>query len=354
MAGNEDKYGNSGRAPQRISWKDANYASTGNAVSKSSIAPRQNWSNKAGKMVGVGGIKAGKPGGKGSVVQPKNTYKYGKLSGPGTPDAREARKKIGYKDYTPGAGSGSDEMTMEDLLASLLGGSGGGGGGSARAYSDEQIAATSAKLQAIYNRYAQDVAAREADIASQYEKTGTNLGGIYDTAVGNINSAYDAARAAQTQQLLNLGMTEQTPVQSFGNQTGATTSLQNLRAAVLAQNEATRNAAITNQRLASEAAQREGAQAAAQAAQQMASEMVSTGGGGGGSAGLSPYQYASLLMQNQRNEDTKAYNAARLAASAPQQRAPIDVNALIQQNIAGGMKPNDAIAAANVQAKYMP
>jgi hypothetical protein len=294
-------------------------------------------------------------GQKGSVRQPKGTYKYGKLVGSGTPDARESRKNIGYKGYQPGKPSGSDEMTMEELLASMLGGSGGGGGGSRRAYSDEQIGATQAKLQAIYNRYAQDVAAREADIAAGYTKSGENLGSIYDTAVGNVNAAYDAARAAQTQQLLNLGMTEQTPVQSFGNQTGATTSLQNLRAAVLAQNEARKNAAITNQRLASEAAQREGAQVAAQAAQQMASEMVSTGGGGGGGGGLSPYQYASLLMQNQRNEDTKAYNAARLAASTPREVAPVDVGALYNQFASQLGAGNEATASrlAIAQANRM-
>lgn len=242
--------------------------------------------------------------------------------------AKKGRSSFGKSSTAAGAET-SAEKTMADLLAEMFGmGGSGGGGGSARAYSDEQVAATQAKLQAIYNRHAQDIAAREADIAANYAKTGESLGSIYDAAVGNVNSAYDAARAAQTQQLLNLGMTEQTPVQSFGNQTGATTSLQNLRAAVLAQNEATKNAAITNQRLASEAAQREGAQVAAKAAQQMASEMVSTGGGGGGGGGLSPYQYASLLMQNQRNEDTKAYNAAKLAGS---QTPRVDPTALIAQ-----------------------
>lgn len=227
-------------------------------------------------------------------------------------------------------GGGGPSTVAEDpyaWLRDLLGGGGGGGGGSARAYSDQQIADTQARLQAIYGRHAQDIAAREADIAANYDKSGANLGSIYDTAVGNVNNAYDKARAAQTQQLLALGMTEQTPVAQFGNQTGATTSLQNLRAAVLAQNEATKNTAITNQRLASEAANREGSQAAAQAAQQMASQMVSTGGGGGGGGGLSPYQYASLVLQQQKADSANQYNAAKLAAgqqSAPNLQAAID------------------------------
>ncbi|WP_396190342.1 hypothetical protein [Flavobacterium sp.] len=256
--------------------------------------------------------------------------------------AKKGRSSFGKNQGAIQGGATEDPYAW---LRDLLGG-GGGGGGSRRAYSDEQIAATQAKLQAIYNRYADDIAAREADIAAQYTQTGTNLGGIYDTAVGNINSAYDAARAAQTQQLLNLGMTEQTPVQSFGNQTGATTSLQNLRAAVLAQNEATKNAAITNQRLAAEAGRREGAQTAAQAAAQMASEMVSTGGGGGGGGGLSPYQYASLVLQQQKADAQNQYNAAKLAGQG--QRTTPDYNALINQAKQQGMSNSEAINYARL------
>jgi hypothetical protein len=261
--------------------------------------------------------------------------------------AKKGRPSFGKSQGAIQGGATEDPYAW---LRDLLGGGGGGGGGSRRAYSDEQIAATQAKLQAIYNRYADDIAAREADIAAQYDKSGANLGSIYDTAVGNINSAYDAARAAQTQQLLNLGMTEQTPVQSFGNQTGATTSLQNLRAAVLAQNEATRNAAITNQRLASEAGRREGAQTAAKAAAQMASEMVSTGGGGGGGGGgLSPYQYASLVLQQQKADAQNQYNAAKLAGSGG---SSIDWNALYNEGKAANMDDKTAIAYANSRAKY--
>jgi hypothetical protein len=150
------------------------------------------------------------------------------------------------------------------------------------------------------------------------------LGGIYDTSVGNINRAYDAARAAQTQQLLNLGMTEQTPVQSFGNQTAATTSLQNLRAAVLAQNEASRKASITNQRLASEAARRQGTESAAQLAAEMQQAMVSTGGGGGGGGGggLTPYQAANLRMQGEQNEFNRQKAAQEFALKSQPQARP--------------------------------
>lgn len=233
-------------------------------------------------------------------------------------------------------------------LRELLAGGGGGGGGSVRSFSDEQIGQTQARLQAIYDRYAQDILDRESAIGTTYDTAAANLGGIYDTSVGNINSAYDAARAAQTQQLLNLGMTEQTPVQSFGNQTGATTSLQNLRAAVLAQNEATRRAAITNQRLSAEAAKREGAERIAQTVAEMQSAMTSVGGGGGGGGGgLSPYQYASLVMRQQENDMANQQKAAQMAMSN-QPKATPDYNALISQAKAQGMSDADAIRYAGL------
>lgn len=310
-----------------------------------------NQSGTIGNINAAKAAKATKAGG--SIVKPKGTYVMSRGGASGSADVMEKRGVAAKRGKgLTGKSQGVIQTPQEDpyaWLRDLLGGGGGGGGGSARAYSDEQVAATAAKLQAIYNRHAQDVADREAAIASQYAQTGTNLGGIYDTAVGNVNSAYDAARAAQTQQLLNLGMTEQTPVQSFGNQTGATTSLQNLRAAVLAQNEATKNAAITNQRLASEAAQREGAQQAAQAAAQMASQTVSTGGGGGGGGGLSPYQYASLVLQQQKADSANQYNAAKLAGSGG---SSVDWNALYNEGKAANMDDKTAINYANSRAKY--
>ena len=213
-------------------------------------------------------------------------------------------------------------------------GGGGGGGGSVRSFSDAQIAAAQARLQAIFDRYAQDISERESAIGANYDTAGTNLGGIYDTSVGNINRAYEAARAAQTQQLLNLGMTEQTPVQSFGNQTAATTSLQNLRAAVLAQNEASRKAAITNQRLASEGARRQGAESVAQTVAEMQSAMTPVSGGGGGGGGITPYQMASLRLRQEENDMAAQQAAAKMLTS---QRPAVDRQAILNQVSGKGM-----------------
>ena len=213
-------------------------------------------------------------------------------------------------------------------------GGGGGGGGSVRSFSDAQIAAAQARLQAIFDRYAQDIAEREAAIGANYDTAGTNLGSIYDTSVGNISKAYEAARAAQTQQQLNLGMTEQTPVQSFGNETAATTSLQNLRAAVLAQNEASRKAAITNQRLASEAAKRQGTETIAQTVAEMQSAMTPVSGGGGGGGGLTPYQMATLRMRQEENDMANQQAAAKMLAS---QRPAVDRQAILNQVAGKGL-----------------
>lgn len=265
----------------------------------------------------------------------------------------ENDKKTGY---APGltTKSKTETPTQEDpyaWLRDLLGGGGGGGGGSRRAYSDAQVAETQARLQAVYDRYAQDIADREATIGSMYDTAGTSLGGIYDTSTSNIAKAYEAARAAQTQQLLALGMTEQTPVAQFGNETAATTSLQNLRAAVLAQNEASKKAAITNQRLASEAARREGAAQIAQTIGQMQSEMVSTGGGGGGGGGLSPYQYASLVLQQQKADAANQYNAAKLAGTG-NKVSGTTWDAYFKQALDSGEGYAAATAFANSRAKY--
>jgi hypothetical protein len=243
----------------------------------------------------------------------------------------------------------STETVDEGSIVDDYGIGGGGGGGSARAYSDAEIAAAQARLQAIYDRYAQDIAAQEAAIGTTYDTAGSTLGSIYDTSVGNIDKAYEAARAAQTQQLLNLGMTEQTPVQSFGSQTADTTALQNLRAAVLAQNEASRKGAITNQRLASEAARRQGAETAAQLASQMQQAMVSTGGGGGG-GGLSAYQAASLRLREQENRMEAEQKAAEMVAN--QRRTP-NLQAAIN-NAAKTPLTRDQIAAIELQMKYGP
>lgn len=252
---------------------------------------------------------------------------------------KQGRPLTGRSQGAVSGGQQSESDEFMDLLNSLLGGGGGGGGGGG--YSAGDIAAAQAamgsnraRMEALYRRYAEDIAAQEAGIGQTFDRSGAALGGIYDTSVANVNAAYDAARAAQTQQLRNLGMTEQTPVQNFGNQTGATTSLQNLRAAVLAQNEASRRAAITNQRLASEAASREGVQAlsqydmqAAQALAEMQAARPSGGGGGGGGGGLSPNQFASLALQKMRMDQDAQIAAAKIASSqrpAPNMQAALD------------------------------
>jgi hypothetical protein len=243
----------------------------------------------------------------------------------------------------------AEETFEESSIVDEYGiGGGGGGGGSVRSFSDAQIAAAQARLQAIFDRYAQDIADREAAIGANYDTAGTNLGGIYDTSVGNINRAYEGARAAQTQQLLNLGMTEQTPVQSFGNQTAATTSLQNLRAAVLAQNEASRKAAITNQRLASEGARRQGAESVARTVAEMQSAMTPVSGGGGGGGGLTPYQAASLRLRESENRMSAEQKAAEMEAN---RRSTPNLQQAIN-NAARTPLTRDQIAAIELQMKY--
>ena len=308
--------------------------------SASKSARREGLANELGA---IGSFFASKP----APVATKKGTTNKNISGADAAELRRFKNKAAADrrtSTTKAADSGTQEDDFMNLLASLMGGGGGGGGGTRAAYSAGQIAeaqagmsANRAKMEALYKRYAEDIAAREADIAANYGTAATNLGGIYDTATGNISKAYDAARAAQNQQLLNLGMTEQTPVQTFGNQTAATTGLENLRAAVLAQNEASRKAAITNQRLASEGATREGVQKlsaydaeVARAIAEMQGATVSSGGGGGSSSGLNANQYASLALQKMKMDQDAQIAAANLAAkTAP--KATVDKQALLNQ-----------------------
>ena len=252
------------------------------------------------------------------------------------------------------AGQTNEEMIAE-LLGTLGGGGGGGGGrGGISAGQRQAMAANRARLEALYQRLAEDIAGRESAIEQMYQTAGTNLGGIYDTSVGEINKAYDAARAAQTAQLLALGMTEQAPPQSFGSQTAATTSLQNLRAAVLAQNEASRKAAITNQRLSSEAARREGAERLAQydaeVAQAIAAASSGGGGGGGGGGGLTPYQQATLLLKG-REMDMDAQRAAAEFALKSQPAAKPNLQTVLNQVANTSFTP-EQLKAADLLLKY--
>jgi hypothetical protein len=110
--------------------------------------------------------------------------------------------------------------------------------------------------------------------------------------------------------------------------------LQNLRAAVLAQNEASRKAAITNQRLASEAAKRQGTETIAQTVAEMQSAMTPVSGGGGGGGGLTPYQMATLRMRQEENDMANQQAAAKMLAS---QRPAVDRQAILNQVAGKGL-----------------
>ena len=295
------------------------------APKKNSPIMKQAAQAKASKEAAA---KAARPYKTTSAGRPKGLF--------GSADSMERRLNArGKPVYGVDQSGPKEDTSFEDWLAANMGGSG-GGGGSYRTYSDEQVGATEAKLRALYSRYAQDILDQQANINTNYSTSATNLGGIYDTATGNVNKSYDAARAEQTRQLLALGMTEQTPTQSFGDQTGQVGSFERLRAAVLAQNEASRNNAITNQRLASEAATREGNQQIASTVAQMQQAMTSGGGGGGTGGGLSANQYASLILKKQQMDQDAQIQAEKLALANQPKAAGPDMQAILNQ--VGGSK----------------
>lgn len=111
------------------------------------------------------------------------------------------------------------------------------------AYRD-QSAKDRARLEALYNAYASQIAGNEAGINTNYGTSASTLGNIYGGAAAATNAGYDAMRAAQTAQLQALGLTGGAPSESFGAQLDAAGRYTNLGTASQALNEAQRNAAI--------------------------------------------------------------------------------------------------------------
>lgn len=310
----------------------------------------------------------------------------------GSPDSYEARQRINkelngaYDNYIPGTPEDSRQSLVDQLLGAL-GGLGGGGGGatmgpSSYARMSELLSSRApgdrARLDALYKQYAEQIAAREADIQSQYDTAKGGYTSAYDTGVGNINAGYDAAREAQTKQLQALGLTEFAPSDLGGQQAFETGNLEKLRSAVLAQNELRRTGAISNNLAAREAAQREGVasgtafdrrisdtlaqlagqdadyqnQAAAAAAEAANSQAMA----------LARLQQSAILgaskqeLTSQVEAEKIALQQAKLAQDAQlaaARNAPVDVIGIYNDLVSKGTDPQVASKLAASQASNM-
>lgn len=271
-------------------------------------------------------------------------------------------EKIPAVQFQPGANQGAPEPTfLQQMLDDLMANYKVTDGGYGNLISSFQSRAPQdrARLQALYDTYANDIASQEPGIAQNYATAAAGLGSAYDTAKSNIQAAYDAARQQQTQQLLALGLTDTTPTGNFGeNSAKAIAAQEALRSAVLAQNEASRKAAITNNQLATEGARREGVGKVSSFDQKVADTLMQLQAKQAAAQQASANQLAQLRQNAYTNYSkmTQQEAANQLKADIAAMRyAPnpaVDLNALINTYKASGMSDADAINAAKAQAQY--
>lgn len=251
------------------------------------------------------------------------------------------------------------QQMLEDLAANYTVSDGGYGnlisGLESRAPGDR------AKLQALYDRYAQDIADQEAGVAQNYATAATNYGAAYDTTKANIQAAYDAAQQQQTQQMLALGLTGYAAPGELGaGGAKAIASQEALRAAVLAQNEAARKAAIVNNQLAVEGAKREGVGKVSSFDRQVADTLMQLQAKQAAAQQESAANYAKLRQDAYTNASKmSAQEAANqlkadIAALQYGPKASVDIYSLVktikQEN--PSLSDADAISLAEAQAKY--
>lgn len=264
--------------------------------------------------------------------------------------------------YTPPA---PEKSLVDRLLADLDANyqRSDGGYGSLISAMQSRAPGDRAKLQALYDRYAQDIADQEAGVGQNYATAATNYGAAYDTTKANIQAAYDAAQQQQTQQMLALGLTGYAaPGELASGGAKAIANQEALRAAVLAQNEAARKAAITNNQLAVEGAKREGVGKVSSFDQKVADTLMQLQAKQQAAQAASANQYAQLRQSAISNAAKMSQDEAKLQLQADiaamrygnQGNPYIDMTSLVNQ-IKGnnsGLSDADAIALAKLQAQY--
>lgn len=246
------------------------------------------------------------------------------------------------------------EQMLSEINANFQGGDGGYGGLIANLQGNAP--ADRARIEALYKQYASAIASQEAGIQGNYAQSADSYGNIYDKASSNVSGGYDAARNAQTEQLKALGLTSYAPTDSSLQQAGASSKISDLRAAVLAQNEATRNAAISNNQAQVGAASREGVGAVSEFDRNL-SNMLAQLQAKQQAAQVDSNNQLAKLRQGAYDTSSRADTAqakmemdAQIAAAnqAGKVRAPVDYQGILASIIQNN--PNLSYDQAKVQA----
>jgi hypothetical protein len=200
---------------------------------------------------------------------------------------------------TPLASAGGRyEPSFEEYLLSRGIGTGGGGGSrpdftAYRAALTEQAQGLNSQIQAMYNALAQEAGANVGRIQDIYGGAQEGIGGVYDSATGNVQQAFGSAQQQAADQLARLGIEEAAPTvinPMALAQAQAVSGLEQGRASGQAASERFGSAASGFGSQMAQVAQQQGTEmnaailAALQGrlAESLAAEQTGGGGGGGG------------------------------------------------------------------------
>ena len=219
---------------------------------------------------------------------------------------------------TPLASAGGRyEPSYGEYLASMGIGAGGGGGsrpnfGAYRAALTEQAQGLNSQIQAMYNALAQEAGANVGRIQDIYGGAQEGIGGVYDSATGNVQQAFGSAQQQAADQLARLGIEEAAPAvinPMALSQAQAVSGLEQGRASGQAAAQRYGAAAGGFGSQMGQVAQQQGTEMNAailaalqnRLAESLAAEQ--TGGGGGGGGGMSVRD--QLALREAYNRDVR-------------------------------------------------
>lgn len=252
--------------------------------------------------------------------------------------------------------------TISDILArymAMANGLGLGGNGSGTDYSAltnqlrSNAAQGDARLAAMYNQLQNSFKADAPGIAQNFDSAGNAIGQNAAAATAGVNSAYQAARDAQTKQLAALGIGDAAAVLASNgglaarDQAAAASNIQQNQAANANQNTQQKTSALNYNTGIANAAQLEGATQRATLQQQLANKLaeLQTQQGADRAAGkTSVFNAALQLMQMDPN------NPSNIAAGQSAQAKTDLQNQMLAAQLLGQQLKNQNFQATTGQS----
>ena len=229
---------------------------------------------------------------------------------------------------------------------------GGGDGGAPAGPSAYELQSQKdrARLAALYDAYSKQVSGAQGNINTNYDASRAAMGDIYSQAASQTNLGYDAARAALTAQMQALGLSGIMPPTNTTAQLAAADRYTNLGTIAQTQSEAERQAALANNQALVNAIAGEN-RGALENFDRTVAENVARQQQAQAEAAASAQAAANAAAARQAETDWQhQFKYDQLAAGAKTQP---DVNTILQQVMANGgagLTPEQA-ALANFLAR---